>query len=93
VTSRRFLISGTVQGVGCRAQIASRVHERWPELRGYVKNLEDGRVEVQAAGDAVTLSAVAEFLRTELLPPVQVLRVEEEQGVPSEFLGRFGIQR
>jgi acylphosphatase len=48
--ARKFLISGEVQGVGYRyfAQRASARHQ----VRGYVKNLEDGRVEVLAEGSA-----------------------------------------
>jgi len=42
--------SGTVQGVGFRftARAAAR---RYPALRGYVKNLPDGRVELVAEAD------------------------------------------
>src|SRR5258707_2041671 len=48
--ARRFLISGDVQGVGYRffAQRAAARHQ----VVGYVKNLDDGRVEVVAEGPA-----------------------------------------
>lgn len=48
--ARRFLISGRVQGVGFRyfTQRSSARHQ----VRGYVRNLEDGRVEVLAEGPA-----------------------------------------
>ncbi len=48
--ARRFIISGAVQGVGYRffAQRASARHQ----VVGYVKNLDDGRVEVLAEGPA-----------------------------------------
>src|SRR5438132_1352802 len=48
--ARRFLISGEVQGVGFRyfAQRSSARHQ----VRGYAKNLPDGRVEVWAEGAA-----------------------------------------
>ena len=48
--ARRFFISGNVQGVGYRffAQRASARHQ----VVGYVKNLDDGRVEVLAEGPA-----------------------------------------
>ena len=54
--ARRFLISGDVQGVGYRffAQRASARHQ----VTGYVKNLDDGRVEVLAEGP---LASVEEF--------------------------------
>lgn len=50
MTARKFLISGTVQGVGYRF-FAER-EARALGLRGYVKNLADGRVEVYAIGGA-----------------------------------------
>jgi acylphosphatase len=46
--ARKFLISGTVQGVGFRyftQRAAARI-----KVGGYVKNLRDGRVEVFAIG-------------------------------------------
>lgn len=53
--ARRFLISGRVQGVGYRffAQRSSATHQ----VRGYVKNLEDGRVEVLAEGNTKAVEA------------------------------------
>ena len=53
--ARRFLISGDVQGVGYRffAQRASARHQ----VFGYVKNLDDGRVEVLAEGPASNVEA------------------------------------
>jgi len=48
-TCRRFVISGRVQGVGFRYFVQSvAVRE---SLTGWVRNLEDGRVETAAAGD------------------------------------------
>ena len=54
--ARRFVISGEVQGVGFRffAQRSAARHQ----VRGYVRNLEDGRVEALAEGPA---KAVEEF--------------------------------
>jgi acylphosphatase len=55
IVARKFIISGTVQGVGYRffAQRAAARHQ----VLGYVKNLEDGRVESLAEGDAKTVEA------------------------------------
>jgi acylphosphatase len=46
--ARKFVIRGEVQGVGFRffAQRAAARHQ----VRGYVKNLDDGRVEALAEG-------------------------------------------
>lgn len=55
---RRCLVSGRVQGVSFRAATCARGIELG--LRGYARNLPDGRVEVYACGDP---SAVAELKR------------------------------
>ena len=45
-----FLIQGRVQGVGFRWFVQREASEL--DLRGWVRNTEDGDVEVVAAGDA-----------------------------------------
>ena len=49
-----FTVSGRVQGVGFRAHVADAA--RAEGLDGWVRNLPDGNVEVQAEGDAEALS-------------------------------------
>ena len=57
----RFFASGKVQGVWFRA---STRHEALRlGLRGYARNLDDGRVEVLAVGDAGAIDALAAWLR------------------------------
>jgi acylphosphatase len=46
---RRYVISGRVQGVGFRYFVQSVAHRE--SLSGWVRNLDDGRVETAAAGD------------------------------------------
>jgi acylphosphatase len=60
-TGARFLVSGKVQGVCFRA--ATRDEARRLGLRGYARNLPDGRVEVLAAGEAAALDALMQWLR------------------------------
>ncbi len=48
---RHYLIKGRVQGVGFR-WFVHREAETIGSLRGWVKNTDDGHVEVVAAGDA-----------------------------------------
>jgi acylphosphatase len=58
---RHYLVKGRVQGVGFRWFVhreAAALH-----LHGWVRNTEDGHVEVVAAGDADTLSELRESLR------------------------------
>ncbi len=61
MAATRFLVSGKVQGVWFRAStrdVAVRLG-----LRGYAKNLADGRVEVLAIGDAAEIETLATWLR------------------------------
>lgn len=55
---RHYLVSGRVQGVGFR-EFTKSVAQRL-ELRGLVRNLRDGRVEIVASGSA---DAIQEFER------------------------------
>jgi acylphosphatase len=59
-TARRWLIRGRVQGVGFR-YFAQRAAEALG-LGGYVRNLDDGRVEVYAVGPEAKLSELAGHL-------------------------------
>jgi acylphosphatase len=59
--ARKFWISGQVQGVGYR-YFAIRV-ARELGLKGWVRNLSDGRVEAYAAGPAKTLEDFEAQLR------------------------------
>ena len=54
-----IFVSGTVQGVGLRAAV--KRHALLFQIKGYVRNLPDGRVEIcaQANGEQIN-----EFLRT-----------------------------
>ncbi len=56
--ARRAFVSGRVQGVWFRAAAAERADALG--VRGYARNLADGRVEVLAVGDE---NAVVEFVR------------------------------
>ena len=60
--ARKFFISGDVQGVGFRffAQRAAARHQ----VVGYVKNLDDGRVEALAEGPARKVEAFKHELAT-----------------------------
>ena len=61
MSAARFLVSGKVQGVCFRA--STREQARRLDLRGYARNLPDGRVEVVAAGSSKALDALAGWLK------------------------------
>jgi acylphosphatase len=58
--ARRWFVRGRVQGVGYR-YFAQRAAESLG-LAGYVRNLDDGRVEVYASGPEKKLSELAGML-------------------------------
>ncbi len=53
VVARRYVISGRVQGVGYR--FFTEASARREGLGGFVRNLEDGRVEALAEGEQTAL--------------------------------------
>lgn len=59
-TARRWLISGQVQGVGFRYFAQQTAKELG--LTGWSRNLDDGRVEVYAAGSRDRLNDMAAAL-------------------------------
>lgn len=83
----RFLVSGRVQGVFFRA--STREQAQRLGLRGYARNLPDGRVEVLAVGEADAVDALARWLQHGP-PQARVDGVEREvatdDGVGAGFL-------
>jgi acylphosphatase len=80
----RMLISGRVQGVCFRAY--ARDEARRLGLKGWVRNLPDGRVEVLAQGEPDTLKALESFCRKG--PPyarVTAVEVIEERTAKGEL--------
>ena len=56
-----FLVRGRVQGVGFRWFVQREASEL--ELRGWVRNTEDGDVEVVAAGDPADMAELRASLK------------------------------
>jgi len=56
-----FLVQGRVQGVGFRWYVHREASEL--DLRGWVRNTEDGEVEVVAHGDAANLAELRASLK------------------------------
>jgi len=81
--AKRFLVSGTVQGVGFR-YFAEGVANRLG-VTGFAKNLADGRVEVYAVGTAAQLDA----LKSEIGRGPRMARVERVDEIIAEMLPEY----
>lgn len=85
--ARRFFVAGRVQGVGFRWFVAS--HGRRLGLAGFARNLDDGRVEVVAAGMPAALDELERELRRGP-PAADVTEVAREAATVAEAgAGRF----
>jgi acylphosphatase len=89
--TRRYLVSGGVQGVGFRyftQHVAAKLH-----LSGFVRNLHDGRVEVLASGTSEQLASLrAQLERGPRFASVR--EVHEEDAAPdARFAKDFVITR
>jgi acylphosphatase len=86
--ARWYWIAGRVQGVGYR--FFAEAAARRLGLKGYVRNLDDGRVEVYAIGDDRALAR----LKEQLAVGPRAGRVEgvEERPAPCKDYGDFWIE-
>jgi acylphosphatase len=87
MTARHVFYEGRVQGVGFRATVKGIA--RGYEVVGWVKNLPDGRVELQASGDTEEVEAFLEAIveselkshirkvDTQVIPPLTNARAFE----------------
>ena len=87
-----FFVTGRVQGVGFRAatlcEVETRAHGK---LQGFVRNLEDGRVEAVFQGDQDTVLALVAWCgHGPGGAQVERLEVREE---PVAALATFQIER
>jgi len=90
IVARQFMFRGTVQGVGFRF-FAQRVAARY-QIRGYVKNLEDGRVECLAQGSAKAVEA----FKQDLTAGPRFSKVEDVEEIvlePNGFWSSFRVER
>ena len=86
---RRYLIGGRVQGVGFRF-FAQAVAGR-EGLHGFVRNLPDGRVEIEAEGDAEAMERFDHKVRHGP-PGARVADVEIDDAMPTGRDTGFNIK-
>jgi acylphosphatase len=83
-------LSGRVQGVGFRWFTRAAAQEL--DLSGLVRNLPDGRVEVEVAGDPERLEVFRQRLR-QGPPGARVAALEEQELEPVPEWDGFRIDR
>jgi acylphosphatase len=81
--ARHFLISGVVQGVGFRYNTCAQAMHL--NLRGWVRNLLDGQVEVWAEGEMAALDELAAWL-AHGPSGAQVKSLTAQEGRPVNYL-------
>lgn len=86
----RVVVSGRVQGVFFRASTRD-VAVRFG-VRGYVRNLPDGRVEAVLQGDRAAVEKVVAFMR-EGPPGAHVAEADIEWRAPSDAWDDFLVRR
>ena len=82
---KQVFVSGRVQGVFYRE--STRQQAEALKLRGAVRNLRDGRVEVQVAGDEQSVASLIKWLKTG--PKLAKVSNIEVKDMPSESAERF----
>ena len=89
IVTRRVLVSGRVQRVGFRAFAAGAA--RREGVRGFVRNLEDGRVEAVGEGDLEAMDRFQRALRKG--PPLSKVRgITVEDVAPLGEAGGFVVR-
>ena len=89
LVTRRLLVSGRVQRVGFRAFAAGAA--RREGVRGFVRNLDDGRVEAVGEGDREAMDRFQRALRKG--PPLsRVLGITVEDVAPLGEAGGFVVR-
>lgn len=88
-TRAHVFVSGNVQGVAYRANTRETARERGVD--GWVKNLEDGRVEAVFEGSPETVEGMVEWCHTGS-PAASVEAVETEYVDPENESG-FEVRR
>ncbi len=84
----RIRVTGRVQGVAFRASTVEEAERLG--VAGFVRNLRDGSVEVEAEGERSLVESLVRWCRRGP-PPARVDRVEVEWLAASGDSGPFGI--
>jgi len=84
-----LVISGNVQGVGFRASMRRRARNN--DVTGWVKNLENGKVEAVLEGEEDSVAKIMEWARKgPNIANVENIELEEKE---PEYIETFEIKR
>jgi len=89
LASLQATVSGRVHGVFFRAYVEGKAADL--RLTGYVRNLPDGKVEVNAEGERERLEKLAGYLKAGP-PAARVVRVRLKWGEPSGQFTDFRVK-
>ena len=73
LAARRWFVSGRVQGVGFRYFVQDRAEELG--VKGWARNLDDGRVEVYGVGDHTALDDWNRPSKVEAFVPIEPVKL------------------
>jgi acylphosphatase len=91
MAGKHILIKGRVQGVGFRYY--TKLQADKIGLRGWVRNLEDGRVETVAVGDEISLdSFILRLKKGPARSKVDECNVEDLKTLPQDLGEEFEIR-
>lgn len=89
----KLIIRGRVQGVGYRNSLYRKVSDRLPMVRGFVRNLPNGDVEIVVSGEAGDLKKVMDFAyEGSSSSKVEAVEVIELQAMAQDLPSTFSIK-
>jgi len=91
MAAKRVIFEGRVQGVGFR--YTTKDIARGFDVRGWVKNLPDGTVELQVDGDAAEVTAFLKEIAEESPVSHHIRAMHTELVAPLDHLIGFTIER
>lgn len=91
MAAKRVIFQGRVQGVGFR--YTTKDIARGFEVRGWVKNLPDGTVELQVDGDAEEVTAFLKEIAEESSVSHHIRAMHTEPIAPLDRVTGFTIER
>ena len=86
----RVLYTGHVQGVGFRATTLDLANNR--DVVGFVRNLSDGRVELEAEGDAEEIADLLKAIDRALGSHIRD-RVRHDETIVAATMSRFHVRQ